>query len=224
MSDIGEVQDQLALVEFAANPDPRCPCVLVLDTSGSMDGEPIEALNMGLQAFQDDIRKNTLAQRRVEVAIVAFNNDRAELVQDFVTAGQFDAPELRAGGSTPLGAAVNLALDMIRERKATYKACGIAYYRPWIFLITDGHPTDEWQLAARRIHDEENAKRVAFFAIGVEGADLNALKQLSMRPPMKLRGLAFSELFVWLSQSQQRVSSSRPEDQVALPPPGWAAV
>jgi hypothetical protein len=38
--------------EFALNADPRCACVLLLDTSGSMDGAPIKALNEGLKAFE----------------------------------------------------------------------------------------------------------------------------------------------------------------------------
>jgi len=56
------------LTEFADNPEPRCPCVLLLDTSGSMQGEPINALNNGLRAFKDDLIKDALASKRVEVA------------------------------------------------------------------------------------------------------------------------------------------------------------
>ena len=58
-------------VEFAENPEPRCPCVLLLDTSGSMRGAPLDALNAGLEAFQQEIGRDTLASRRVEVAVVA---------------------------------------------------------------------------------------------------------------------------------------------------------
>lgn len=224
MGEPSQIQDELDLVEFAANPDPRCPCVLVLDTSASMDGPPITAMNTGLQVFQADILKNTLAQRRVEVAVITFGANGAEIVQDFVTAGQFDPPKLRAEGSTPIGDAINLALDLVHERKATYKAAGIAYYRPWIFMITDGQPTDDWHSAAERVRQEETAKGVAFFAIGVENANMEILSQLSVRAPLKLRGLEFAELFVWLSQSQQRVSASKPGEQVALLPPGWAEV
>jgi len=62
-------------VEFAENPEPRCPCVLLLDTSGSMQGVPIEALNRGLQTFKDDLMRDPVAPKRVEVAIVTFDND-----------------------------------------------------------------------------------------------------------------------------------------------------
>jgi uncharacterized protein YegL len=219
-----DVQDELALVEFAANPDPRCPCVLILDTSASMSGLPIAALNGGLQTFQQDISKNTLAQRRVEIAIVSFGAGGPEITQDFITAGQFNPPHLQADGSTPIGGAIHLALDLLHERKTTYKLAGVPYYRPWIFMITDGQPTDAWEDAAQRIRNEENNKSVAFFTIGVEGANMELLRQIATRQPLKLKGLQFTELFVWLSQSQQRVSASKPGDQVALLPPGWAEV
>ncbi|HEY3416224.1 MAG TPA: hypothetical protein VGM23_05005, partial [Armatimonadota bacterium] len=59
-------------VEFAENPEPRCPCILLLDTSKSMRGEAIQALNQGLAAFHDNLVKDPLAARRVEVALIAF--------------------------------------------------------------------------------------------------------------------------------------------------------
>ncbi|MBC8229712.1 VWA domain-containing protein [bacterium] len=216
-----------AAVEFAENPEPRCPCVLLLDTSGSMEGEPIAALNEGLQAFKDELVKDPLASKRVEVAIVTFGG-AIQLVQDFVTADQFTPPTLTASGLTPMGAAIHKALDMIQERKAEYKANGITYYRPWVFMITDGEPQGEEdsvvEAAAKRVKDDEASKRVAFFAVGVEGADTERLSQIIVRTPVKLRGLNFVEMFIWLSRSTQAVAHSKVDEQVALPPPGWGTV
>src|SRR2546425_9044632 len=93
-------------VEFAENPEPRCPCVLLLDTSGSMQGAPITALNEGLRTFKDDLIKNPLASLRVEVAVVTFDND-VKVVRDFVTADQFEPPTLTAQGLTLMGAAIH---------------------------------------------------------------------------------------------------------------------
>lgn len=214
-------------VEFATNPDPRCPCLLLLDTSGSMSGEPMSALNQGLQVFQMDIGRDPLTRRRVEIAIVTFGNGGVKQIQDFVTAVNFQAPTLTAGGDTPMGIAINFGFDMLQSRKDQYKNNGIAYYRPWIFMITDGTPTDEWQTAAQRVHDAEASKGVAFFAVGVAGANMQTLAQIAApnRPPKMLQGLNFVEMFLWLSQSQQRVSNSKVGEQTALPPAdGWAAV
>src|SRR5579871_4284817 len=104
-------------LEFADNPEPRCPCVLLLDTSGSMSGKPIAALNEGLRLFQQDIQQDPLASRRTEIAIVTFGDGGVQTRQEFVTAGQFEAPTLDAGGDTPMGSAINRALDLVRVRK-----------------------------------------------------------------------------------------------------------
>jgi uncharacterized protein YegL len=214
-------------VEFADNPEPRCPCVLLLDTSGSMRGEPIQALASGLATFREELLKDSLARRRVEVAIVTFGGV-VQVVQDFATVDRFQVPALAAEGLTPMGTATLKGLDMVEARKRQYKANGVAYYRPWVFLITDGAPEGEplhlIQQAAVRIRAEEVAKRVAFFAVGVEGADQAQLAALTTRPPLRLRGLRFVDLFVWLSRSTQQVANSRVGDQVALPPVDWGSV
>jgi uncharacterized protein YegL len=211
-------------VEFVTNPDPRCPCILLLDTSASMSGRPIEELNRGLHAFQADLAQDALAQRRVEVAIVTFGNG-VQMRQEFVTADQFQAPTLFAGGDTPMGQGIELAITLLRNRKNQYKANGVAYYRPWIFMITDGAPTDQWQSAAQSVHMEEATGSLAFFAVGVAGANIPILSQIAVRPPMMLQGLQFVNLFLWLSRSQQRVSSGKVGEQIPLPPvTGWASV
>ena len=214
-------------VEFAENPEPRCPCVLLLDTSASMQGAPLAALNEGLRTFKSDLEQDPLASRRVEVAVVTFNTD-VQVAEEFITADMFDAPVLAAGGQTFMGTGINKALALLQARKAQYRANGISYYRPWVFMITDGEPRGEppeqIQRAAQRIRDDEAAKRVAFFAVGVEGANMAMLSSVVVRSPMKLIGLNFREMFVWLSASMQKVSQSQLDEQVALPPPGWGTI
>jgi uncharacterized protein YegL len=211
-------------VKFADNAEPRCPCVLLLDTSGSMAGAAIDALNRGLRTFQAALAENSLASKRVEIAVVAFN-DAVEVVQPFVTADQFEPPTLAAGGRTSMGGAIAAALDMVDAEKAKYKEFGVTYYRPWIFMITDGAPTDSVDQASARLKEDERQNRIAFFAVGVAGADVARLKQIAVREPLMLQELKFEELFVWLSNSMGRVSESRPGDQTALPAvSGWAAV
>jgi uncharacterized protein YegL len=209
--------------DFASNPEPRCPCILLLDVSGSMNGRPLDELNSGLATFRDELSTDDLAVKRVEVAIVTFGPVKVEL--PFTTASIFYPPALQSQGDTPTGAAINQALALIEERKRDYKTNGISYYRPWVFLITDGKPTDSWQSAAAAIREGETSKKFAFFAIGVQGADMDTLRQISVREPLSLQGLKFRELFSWLSSSLRSVSRSTPDTEVSLEAPkGWASV
>jgi uncharacterized protein YegL len=210
-------------VEFAENPEPRCPCILLLDTSGSMQGAPIRELNNGLVTFKDELFADSLAAKRVEVSIITFGP--VEGIVEFQTAENFYPPVLEAGGDTPMGNAIEAALYSLEQRKALYRSNGISYFRPWIFLITDGAPTDNWQSAAMKLREGEQQKSFAFFAVGVEGARMDILQQISVRDPIKLEGLKFRELFQWLSSSMKSVSQSVPGTEVPLlPPSGWASV
>jgi uncharacterized protein YegL len=208
---------------FADNPEPRCPCLLLLDTSGSMSGAPIAELNSGLVSFKDELVLDSLAMKRVEVAVISFGPVNIE--NSFHTAPNFFPPNLSANGDTPMGAAIRQGIDLVQQRKKEYRANGISFYRPWVFLITDGAPTDEWQSAAALIRDGESSKSFAFFAVGVAGANMDVLRQISVRDPLKLEGLKFRELFQWLSNSMKSVSQSVPGTTVPIQSPqGWAEV
>jgi uncharacterized protein YegL len=212
--------------DFAENPEPRCPLVLLLDTSGSMAGSPIAELNAGVATLKDELIEDELASKRVEVAVITFGP--VEMVQDFTTVANFHPPELKASGATPMGEAINQGLDLLETRKAIYRQNGIAYHRPWVMLITDGAPTDHWKSAAARVKEGEAAKAFSFFTIGVQDANMETLREISVRQPLKLKGLMFREFFLWLSNSMRAVSQSAVGDRVPLEnpatPDGWAEV
>ncbi len=208
---------------------------MLLDTSGSMAAggrggcTPIAELNGGLQAYRSSLAEDPLAVKRVEVSVITFG-ERVKTVCDFTSVENFAPPLLHAEGGTPMGAAILAGLDALEHRKQSYKANRISYYRPWVFLLTDGAPTDDWRPAAERLRQLESQKAVAFFPIGVGSADMDMLAQLSDTPPKKLSGLKFRELFQWLSRSQRSVSHSRPggeagSEKVALPrTSSWEAI
>lgn len=206
---------------FAENPEPRCPCVLLLDTSGSMGGMPITQLNEGVRTFRQELQMDPLATKRVEVAVVTFGPVTIE--SEFHTVPNFHPRELETTGDTPMGEAIETGIEMVTRRKKEYKDHGVAYYKPWIILITDGAPTDEWAKAARLVHEGEASKSFAFFAIGVDSANMEILRQISVRDPLKLKGLMFREFFMWLSASMKMVSAKNPGNAInLLPPSGWS--
>ena len=209
--------------DFAMNPEPRCPCVLLLDVSYSMSGAPIAALNDAMKAFQEELISDPLAAKRVEIATVTFGP--VSTTHDFVGAESWQAPLLSTQGDTPMGAAIERAISLVNDRKAEYRANGVKYYRPWIFLITDGAPTDSWQHAATLVKEGEESRNFALFAVAVEDANTRILDEIAPRGALKLEGLRFRELFMWLSASLQSVSQSVPGTEVPLvPPTGWASV
>jgi uncharacterized protein YegL len=212
--------------EFTDNPEPRCACLLLIDTSGSMGGAPIRELNAALQSFKEELSQDSLAMKRVEIAVVTFGP--VEVQSDFQTVDMWHPPQLTASGDTPMGAAIVQGLEMLRQRKDQYRANAIEVFRPWVFLMTDGGPTDQWQRAADMVKEGEASKGFAFFGVGVQNANMDTLAKICppTRPPVKMAGLQFKEMFMWLSSSLSTVSASQPGAGrlMIAPPTGWTEV
>jgi uncharacterized protein YegL len=213
-------------VEFATNANTRCACMLLLDTSGSMAGGRIAELNRGVRTLVEELRKDTATLRSADIAIMTFDSE-VKLVQDFSTADKFEAPTLTAQGQTFLGTAIREALDRLLARKQAYKDNGITYFRPWLFILTDGEsqgePPGAAEDAAERLARGQAENRVKVFPIGVAGANLEALYRLT-RPavPLRLDETKFKECFVWLKNSLgSRSKAQNPVEQADLPDPTW---
>jgi uncharacterized protein YegL len=204
--------ERIPYVEFADNANERTPCVLVLDCSGSMRGEPIKQLNAGLQALEKELKEDIDASSRVQILIIqASGKDEVKIVSEWTDAMNFTAPTMEAGGLTPLGKAMEKALKKIEEQKCLYDSCGITSKRPWIFLISDGEPTDYgWEESAEICRYAQKNKKVVIHAIGTQGANLDKLAKFSLLPPKRLTGLKFTEFFLWLSRSVSCISKAAP--------------
>lgn len=219
----------MSTVDYSSNPNQRTPCVLVLDASSSMETTEsngktrIEALNEGILSLEKNLRDDNTAITRVQLAIISVGGpaNEADIMMDWTDANNFTAFPLNTGGMTPLGKGLQLALELIEKGKQNLRSAGISYTRPWIMVISDGEPTDDrsdWDTVAMACKSAEASKKVEIFTIGVEGANLQKLSDLSSKPPLMLDGVKFKELFVWLSSSLSAASRSRPGDTLQLPP------
>lgn len=208
------------------NPSPRCAYILVLDTSGSMDGDPIDQLNAGVHEFVSSVQNDDLAKYSVELAVITAGSN-VEVVLPFTVADKVDyQSHFIASGLTPLGSAVDQALRMLEERKEEYKQTGTPYYQPWLVMISDGSPTDNWKYVAQKAKKLSEERKLVSLMVGVNNADMDVLGEFSNRPALKLQGLNFSDFFQWLSASMSRVSASSSTAATTNLPPvnSWASI
>jgi Uncharacterized protein encoded in toxicity protection region of plasmid R478, contains von Willebrand factor (vWF) domain len=156
--------------EFVDNPEPRCPVVLLLDTSLSMQGPKIDALNAGLLHFHEELSMDPLAMKRVEVAVVTFGPVAVQ--SDYVSAEHFDPPTLEASGNTPMGGAILRAIDLLRERKQKYREAG-GPLLPALGVPDHRRRADRQRGGGAQPHrGGRGAQGVHVHAVGVEGADM----------------------------------------------------
>ncbi len=223
--------------DLITNTSSRLPVCLCLDISGSMQkDDAISALNEGVSAFYDAIRADEQARNSCEIAIVTFNSE-VTVAEEFSTVDKKEKVCFKAEGGTALAHAVNKALDLLEERKNSYKANGVDYYQPWLVIITDGKPGDsddvpEAQSRTRKLSEE---KKLTLFPIAVGSDDneskfrqvMDVLNGFSSKKAKHLKDLKFSEFFEWLGKSVSTVSASKVGDKVKLDTAGmddWAEI
>lgn len=221
---------------YVDNLSQRTPCLLILDASSSMAGRdsngqcPIDLLNEGIVTLRNELATDDVALSRVQIAAVNVGgfSDQPELFLDWTDAVDFQPFAMKAGFNTPLGAGVLVGLDAIEQQKATLRSSGINYTRPWLFILTDGAPTDAdsvWRDACARARDYEARGKVQIYPIGVGNVDLRKLAEISTTKPILMSGLKFRELFTWISGSLQAASNSAPGARIDLPSTDpWASV
>jgi len=225
------LEDELADLEFADNPEPRCPVLIIADCSGSMAGRAIDAMNRGVDDLYQAIVDDEIARNRVEVALLSFSTE-ARVEQDFSTIGERGKTNMRAGGTTNMHLAIQQGCDLLEARKEQYRSGGVPYFRPIMVLFSDGLPTSprgEMEQANQRLVDMESDSRLTIFKVGVNADAVQAMTRVLPNPnssfqPQQLDNLRFSDFFVWLSRSVSAISRSTPGDVVNLPPTDWTTI
>lgn len=206
LSDKGDLaMDHEGIIQ---NPSTRSLCMLVLDTSGSMSGSPIDDLNQSLQAFVDAVRQDEVAACSFELGVISAGGTVCEVLPLSLVGDIGEVPPLLADGITPLGTAVALALHRLQMRQAQYRRAGVACYTPHLVIVSDGKPTDSWQLVAQQVYGLSQQRKLVVMAVGVGKANLDVLQRFSPRASQRLDKIGFRQFFDWLSASVGRVSMS----------------
>lgn len=224
-------EDELLDLEFADNPEPRCPVLIIADCSGSMSGRPVDAMNQGVDDLYQAIIDDEIARNRVEVALLSFNTE-TRVERDFSTVSERTRTAMRAGGGTNMHVAIQQGCDILEARKEQYRLGGVPYFRPIMVIFSDGLPTSprsEMEQANQRLVDMESDSRLTIFKVGINAEAVQAMLRVLPNPnsrfqPQQLDNLRFSDFFVWLSRSVSAISRSTPGDVVNLPPTDWTTI
>jgi len=203
----------------------RLPVYLVLDTSGSMSGEPIQMVNQGVKALLAELKSDPQAIETAYLSIITFESTPKQ-VSPLTELGAFQPPNLSAGGGTSLGAALKLLAQCIDKEVLKAGETQKGDWKPLVFLMTDGQPTDNWQQAAADLKNKKPAPANIIACAAGDGADEFMLKQVT-EIVVKLKSLQPDDLkafFKWVTQSIKQTSQSVAQvmadnQPINLPPP-----
>lgn len=209
------------------NASTRLPICICVDASYSMRFDRrMEQVNEGIRSFIKEINEDVYAVDSVELCIVSFG-ESVKVERNFKSnevnspsRGETNANEFKdivANGRTPLGRAVQTAVDLITGYTEYYKRRGIIPYKPWLILISDGAATDSTQEAARRVLNMQRDGELKVLCIGI-GDEANDLAQFKLDGEViQLKDFGLSDFFSWLSKSMSKQSKQQPEADFEIP-------
>ncbi len=201
--------------------EPHMALVLLLDTSGSMYGTPIDNLNNGIAEFARVVKNDPHAKSVVDISIMTFD-DEVTPRQDWTPVESFEPGRYDAGGMTNMASAIEMAIEQVDIQSRKYRALGTAPYKPWIVMITDGYSTsddDSMRRAKELLREKVTGNFVKFIPVGVGQAyDAELLSELGGNLFIHLEDDKFLTLFDWIGKSMRAVSQSAPGEKAILPP------
>lgn len=200
----------------------RLPIYLLLDCSGSMSGEPIEAVRQGVKALLSDLRTDPTALETAYLSVITFGST-AQQVIPLTELMAFQEPNLDANGTTAMGDALRVLDRCIEQEVQKSSATNKGDWKPLVFLMTDGQPTDSWESSADQIKQKRIGNIIACAA--GPGADATPLKRITeiVVSLNNLQPETLKAFFKWVSSSikttSQSVAQVAADAPVNLPPP-----
>jgi len=201
----------------------RLPVYLLLDCSGSMMGEPIEAVRQGIKALLSELKGNPQALETAYLSVITFDSS-ARQVTPLTELMSFTEPQINASGATAMGGALNVLMDCVKNevRKASEGQKGD--WRPLVFILTDGAPTDI-STFNKAIQDLQTFKFGNIIACAAgSNAETSYLKQITPNVLMmnNISAGDLAEFFAWVSASigvSAKACDEKPGENIVLPPP-----
>ena len=199
----------------------RLPVYLLLDCSGSMAGEPIEAVKQGIKTLIAELKGDPQALETAFLSIITFDSS-ARQISPLTELMLFKEPQIQAGGATALGGALKILADCIRNEVHTSTATQKGDWKPLVFLMTDGAPTDNIDEGIDELRQVSTGNIIACGAGA--NANANTLKKITNNVLMmnNLTAGDMAQFFAWVSSSIKATSKSidaKPGDPIQLPPP-----
>lgn len=190
----------------------RLPVYLLLDCSGSMSGAPIEAVRRGVEWFAQEVKSDYFARETVHVGVITFDSDARMVTPGLIPIEDFQPPALTASGSTALGRALRVLKESLdRDIKPSVPGGEKGDYKPLVFILTDGEPTDDWQSPRDELRNRQERKLLNIITVGC-GPAVNEqnLKAIAIGPSFRMDNsdASFKAFFQWVSQSVVAVSQS----------------
>lgn len=199
----------------------RLPVYLLLDCSGSMGGEPIEAVKQGIKTLISELKGDPQALETSFLSIITFDSTVRQITP-LTELMLFKEPELRANGATALGGALKLLAECIKNEVQTANSTKKGDWKPLVYLMTDGVPTDNLDEGIEALKDVPISN---FIACGAGAyAKPETLKKITNNVIMmnNLTAGDMAQFFAWVSSSIKMTSSSidaRAGEAAPLPPP-----